>query len=239
MSLLKRLWQVLNSNIFNQVTSSADPEILLEESLLMMQQDLISLRQAIARAVASQTRNHRHYLQHQEQAQSWYNRTQLALMQNYEDLAQSALSRCQDQLQLAQILQQQIIQQERVISQLQQHLQQAEGQIAKIKAQKDLYLTKVNIAQSRLKIQQQDQEIQPTWHKREHQIEALEAENRLSLAQPLDDLERLFRAMEAENDEQLLNNINQNADHPSAWMAKKVKIEEQLRHLRSQLENLE
>jgi phage shock protein A len=239
MGLLKRLWQVLNFNISSQVTSTEDPETLLEETLLRMQQDLIALRQGIARAIASQTRNHRHYLQHQEQAHSWYHRAQLALMQNYEDLAQSALNRCHHQLQLAQILQQQIRQQEKLIDRLRQDLQQAQGQIATIKAQKDLYLARANVAQSRLKIQQLHEEMQPNWVKQEHQIEALEVENSLSLKQPLDDLEKQFRAMETENHEQLLNNINQNSDHSSAWMAKKVKIEEQLRHLRSQLENLE
>ncbi|GEM_PF-1875593 len=146
MGLLQRFWRVLRANFTDWTKQTEDTEQLLEDTLVKVQRELISIRGAIAGAIASEKKNQRHYLQHQEQAQSWYNRVQLALSQQNEDLAQSALSRCRYNLEIAQNLLKQIRQQQRVIENLKQDLTTAEIKINELKFKQDLFLAKTTTA---------------------------------------------------------------------------------------------
>ena len=58
-----------------------------------MQSDLIKLRQAVATAIASQKRIQNQAEQAENQAQTWYQRAELALKKGEEDLAKEASRR--------------------------------------------------------------------------------------------------------------------------------------------------
>lgn len=149
MGLLQRFWRVFRANFTDLSEKTEDIEVLLDDILFQMQQELISIRQAIAGAIASEKRTQRHYLEHQEQAHSWYNRVQLALSQNNKDLAESALSRCYYDLEIAQNLQKQINQQQKIIEKLKQQLATAETKMKELKTKEEgkcLNKTKENLS---------------------------------------------------------------------------------------------
>ncbi|GEM_PF-5893544 len=73
----------------------------------------------------------------------------------------------------------------------------------------------------------------------EEKVWRLETENNLLPEKPLDHLELTFRAMEMENQENLLNNSEQNLMFSSDFSEITVDIEAQLRQIRSELEKLE
>jgi phage shock protein A len=237
MGLLQRFWGVFQRNFLTLKQNTEDPEQLLENTLLKMQRDLISIRQAIAGAIASEKRTQRHYLQHQEQAQSWYHRVNLAVTQNNLDLAQQALSRCRYSLEIAQNLQQQILKQKRIIHELQQNLTVAETELDKVKNKKDLYLARAKNALTAKEIQKINYEFKEgnfieSLGKMEQKVWELESYNELLNQKPLDNLEIQFQTIETEDKIQNpsfnMINLEQNAH-----------IKSELNKIRSELEGLE
>ena len=66
------------------VSRAEDPVKILEQSVADMQSDLIKLRQAVATAIASQKRIQNQAEQAENQAQTWYQRAELALKKGEE-----------------------------------------------------------------------------------------------------------------------------------------------------------
>ena len=244
MGLLKRFWQILNTDIKMVMKTPEDPENILEETLLEMQQELISIRKAIAHSVSSEKKNERHYLEHQQKAKIWYNRAQLALMQNNEHLAQEALRLTYEHLELTKNLQNHRNQQQELIEKLKKDLNIAQVKIEEIKNKKDVYLARESAAEQSLKIQKITYDLKEgnsfkALGKIEEQVWQQEAEIDISEEKTLDNLELQFRAMENSNQEQLLNNINKKQNLTSSFSEIRVTIEEELKQLRSDMENLE
>lgn len=79
MGLFDRAFRVLRANLNGVVSQAEDPEKMLEQTLLEMQDNLMQLRQAVAQAIATQKRTERQSAQAQTLAQEWYNRAELAL----------------------------------------------------------------------------------------------------------------------------------------------------------------
>ena len=53
MGLLDRIGMVVKSNVNAIVTAAEDPEKILEQSIIDMQEDLVQLRQAVAQSMAA------------------------------------------------------------------------------------------------------------------------------------------------------------------------------------------
>jgi len=93
MGLLDRIGMVVKSNVNAMVTAAEDPEKILEQSIIDMQEDLVQLRQAVAQSMAALKRQEQQYNQSASQAQEWEKRAMLALQKGDENLAREALSR--------------------------------------------------------------------------------------------------------------------------------------------------
>ncbi|HEY9805961.1 MAG TPA: PspA/IM30 family protein, partial [Candidatus Obscuribacterales bacterium] len=84
MGLFDRISRVVRSNVNDMVSKAEDPEKILEQSILDMQEDLVQLRQAVASAIASQKRTQQQYNQAQTESNNWQQRAQLALQKGDE-----------------------------------------------------------------------------------------------------------------------------------------------------------
>lgn len=146
MGLLNRIWQVIRANISHLVSQAEDPEKILEQAVLEMQEDLIQLRQAVAQAIATQKRTERQQAQAQSQADEWYRRAQLALQKDDELLAREALSRRQTYLETAKTLQTQLDQQVTIVDQLKRNMIVLESKLTEAKAKKDMYIARARSA---------------------------------------------------------------------------------------------
>ncbi len=93
MGLFDRISRVVRSNLNDIVSNAEDPEKMLEQSVLEMQEDLVQLRQGVAQAIASQKRSEQQYNQAQNEANKWQRNAQLALQKGDESLARQALER--------------------------------------------------------------------------------------------------------------------------------------------------
>jgi phage shock protein A len=71
MGLFDRIGRVVRSNVNDLVNKAEDPEKILDQAVIDMQEDLIQLRQAVAGAIASQKRTEQQFNQNQSQGNSW------------------------------------------------------------------------------------------------------------------------------------------------------------------------
>jgi phage shock protein A len=148
MGLLDRLGRVIRANLNSLISQAEDPEKILEQTVLDMQDDLIQLRQAVAHAIATQKRTERQCAQARTNAEEWYRRAQLGLQKGDELLAREALSRRQTFLQTAQAMQAQIDQQRSIVDQMKSNMRSLEAKLAEAKTKKDMYIARARSAQA-------------------------------------------------------------------------------------------
>jgi len=138
MTLFDRISRVLRANINDLVSKAEDPEKILEQAVTDMQEDLVQLRQAVARVIAEQKRSQMQYDQNQEEAQKWQERAQLAITKGDESLAREALVRKKTHADTAGILKTQLEQQTSQVDTLKRNLIALEGKIQEAKTKKSM-----------------------------------------------------------------------------------------------------
>lgn len=146
--MFERLWRLIRANINSLVSGAEDPEKVLEQTILDMQNDLIQIRQAVATAIATQKRTERQYQQQDLTAQEWYRRAQLALQKGQEDLAREALVRRKTYEQTSQTIKAQLEQQVQIINQLKSNMRLLEDKLAEAKAKKNLFIARARSAEA-------------------------------------------------------------------------------------------
>ena len=204
MSLLKRVWRVIQVNVNSLINESEDPEKVLEEAVMDMQDKLVQMRQAVAGAIATQKRLERQMTQNQLKAQEWYRRAQLALDKGNEELAREALQRRQPYQQYVQTLQIQIEQQNNIIVKLKQDLRSLETKISQAKAKKDMYIARARSAIASQKIQELTGKVSASgysnaFERMEAKVIELEARSEAIANLETDELEQQFAALEDGN----------------------------------------
>lgn len=152
MGLFDRIMRVIRANINSLVGKAEDPEKILEQAVIDMQEDLIQLRQAVAASIATQKRTERQCSQTQSQADEWYRRAQLALQKGDDNLAREALTRRKTYQETAAAMKGQLEQQSAIVNQLKQNMRQLESKIAEAKAKKDLYIARARSAKASEKL---------------------------------------------------------------------------------------
>lgn len=133
MGLFDRVSRVVRSNLNAAVSSAEDPEKILDQAIIDMQEDLVQLRQAVATAIASQKRVQQQHTQAQSEAENWQRRAQLALQKGDENLAREALNRKKVQAETATALKTQLDQQSATVDTLKRNLIALEGKISEAK----------------------------------------------------------------------------------------------------------
>ena len=71
MGLFDRISRVVRANVNDLVSKAEDPEKVLEQAVVDMTEDLVQLRQAVAKAIASQKRTEQQYTQAQSESNKW------------------------------------------------------------------------------------------------------------------------------------------------------------------------
>lgn len=93
MGLMSRAWTVLRSNLNDLISRSEDPEKMLSQIVIDMQQQLGRVKQEVAAAVADEKRLEQQHLAEAEQAKEWERKATLAVEKGQDDLAREALRR--------------------------------------------------------------------------------------------------------------------------------------------------
>ncbi len=153
MGLFDRVSRVVRANLNDLVSKAEDPEKILEQTLIDMQEDLVQMRQAVASAIASQKRTQQQLNQAQTEANNWQQRAQLALQKGDENLAREALLRKKTHTETAAVLKAQLDQQTATVDTLRRNLIALEGKISEAKTKKDMLKARAAAAKANEQLQ--------------------------------------------------------------------------------------
>ncbi len=153
MGLFDRLSRVVRANINDLVSKAEDPEKVLEQAVIDMGEDLVQLRQAVARSIATQKRTEQQYNKNQSEVNTWQQRAQLALSKGDENLAREALVRKKSFADTANSLKTQLDQQTNQVATLKRNLIALESKISEAKTKKDMLRARANAAKANKQLQ--------------------------------------------------------------------------------------
>ena len=205
MGLIDRILRVIRANLNALIGQAEDPEKILEQTVMNMQEDLVQLRQAVAQAIATQKRTQRQAAQAQSNAEEWYRRAQLALQQGNEDMAREALTRRSSYLETDRALTNQIEQQNTVVGRLKKDMQTLESKISELRTKKDMYIARARSAGATQRLNEMLSGVNTNsslnaFERMEEKVLQLEAHNEAIAQLGTDDLQKQFTALEASSD---------------------------------------
>jgi len=200
MGFFDRIWRVIRANLNSLISQAEDPEKILEQTVLDMQEDLIQLRQAVAQAIATQKRTERQYSQAMTTADEWYRRAQLALQKGDDNLAREALTRRKSYQETATVMKTQLDQQVTVVSQLKQNMMKLESKISEAKTKKDLYIARARSAKATQQINEMLGNVgtgsaMAAFERMEEKVLQMEAQAEAVSELGVDDLEKRFEQL--------------------------------------------
>jgi phage shock protein A len=101
MSLLDRVSTLLRANLNDLVEKAEDPERMLKQVVLDMENQLMQVKTQVAIAIADQHLLEKKKAEHELQSAEWRRKAELAVQKGQDDLARAALERALSQDQLA------------------------------------------------------------------------------------------------------------------------------------------
>ena len=153
MGLFDRLSRVVRANLNDMIENAENPEAVLEQAIINMQEDLIQLRQAVARAIAALKRTEQQYNKNQAETNTWQNRAALALSKGDENLAREALIRKKAVAETAAKLKSQLEEQTVQVETLKKNLIALESKISEAKTKKDMLKSRAAAAKANEQLQ--------------------------------------------------------------------------------------
>ncbi|EKQ68966.1 phage shock protein A (IM30), suppresses sigma54-dependent transcription [Leptolyngbyaceae cyanobacterium JSC-12] len=200
MGFFDRIWRVIRANLNSLISNAEDPEKILEQVVLDMQEDLIQLRQAVAQAIATQKRTERQYSQALSTADEWYRRAQLAIQKGDDTLAREALTRRKSYQETATAMKTQLDQQLTVVAQLKQNMMKLENKISEAKTKKDLYIARARSAKATQQINEMLGNVgtgsaMQAFERMEEKVVQMEAQAEAVAELGMDDLEKRFEQL--------------------------------------------
>jgi phage shock protein A len=148
MGLFDRIKRVVSANLNDLVNKAEDPEKMLEQAILEMQEDLVQLRQGVAQSIAAQKRTEKQYNDAQNEINKWQRNAQLALQKGDENLARQALERKKTYTETSAALKASLDQQSGQVESIKRNLIQLESKISEAKTKKDMLKARITTAKA-------------------------------------------------------------------------------------------
>ena len=101
MGIFSRLAQLIKSNLNDLISKSEDPEKMLNQVVLDMNNQLVEAKKQVASSIADEKRLAKQFEQEMAHAAEWERRAMMALRAGNEELAKEALARKKEHDQLA------------------------------------------------------------------------------------------------------------------------------------------
>ncbi|MBD2296215.1 PspA/IM30 family protein [Anabaena sphaerica FACHB-251] len=152
MGLFDRIKRVVGANVNDLINKAEDPEKMLEQAILEMQEDLVQLRQGVAQAIAAQKRTEKQYNDAVNEVNKWQRNAQLALQKGDENLARQALERKKSFTDTSTALKISLDQQNVQVDGIKKNLIQLESKISEAKTKKEMLKARITAAKAQEQI---------------------------------------------------------------------------------------
>src|SRR5215469_357957 len=140
MALLERVSTLIRANINDLVDKAEDPEKMIKQVILDMQNQLLQVKTQVAIAIADQHLLEKKQKENQEKTVEWTRKAELAVSKNQDDLARAALERSLSYKQNAQNFEQQVADQKIEVENLKSALRKLEQKLDEAQAKSDLLI---------------------------------------------------------------------------------------------------
>jgi len=154
MGIFSRLATLLKSNLNDLISRSEDPEKMLEQIVLEMNQQLLEAKKQVAASIADEKRLKKQVEQEKATASEWERRAMLAVRAGDDALAKEALARKSEHSALVLQFQQQWSKQKHSVDQLKLALRALNGKIEEAKRKKSLLIARKKRAEAQRAIQE-------------------------------------------------------------------------------------
>jgi phage shock protein A len=181
MGIFSRLAQLIKSNLNDLISRSEDPEKMLNQIVLDMNNQLVEAKKQVAASIADEKRLAKQYEQEAANAQEWERRAMMALRAGNEALAKEGLSRKREHDELAATYNEQWTKQKAAVDQLKKALRLLSDKIEEAKRKRNVLVARKKRAEAQMAIQEtmsglRDQSAFATFDRMAQKIDQLEAE---------------------------------------------------------------
>ncbi|TVQ27836.1 MAG: PspA/IM30 family protein [Spirochaetaceae bacterium] len=181
MGLFDRFRRVVKSNINDMISKAENPEKMLNQLIVDMNQQLIESKKSVASAIADEKKLERQVNENRSQAAEWERKAMMALKAGKEDLAREALVRKQEYDSYASQLEEQWTAQHESVEKLKESLRGLQQKIDEAQRKKNLLIARSKRADAQKKIQQtvsgmSNSSAFEVFDRMAHRVDQLEAE---------------------------------------------------------------
>jgi phage shock protein A len=181
MGIFSRLAQLIRSNLNDLISRSEDPEKMLNQVVLDMNNQLVEAKKQVAASIADEKRLAKQFEQETANAQEWERRAMMALRAGNEELAKEALGRKREHDELAATFKEQWTKQKTAVDQLKKALRLLNDKIEEAKRKKNVLIARKKRAEAQKAIQEtmsglRDQSAFETFDRMSQKIDQIEAE---------------------------------------------------------------
>ena len=152
MGIFSRLGTLIKSNINDLITKAEDPEKMLGQVLLEMQQQLVEAKKAVAIAIADEKKLQKQYTAETDKSKEWERKAMVAVRAGDDNLARQALARKQEHETIATQFQQQWIAQKQAVEKLKDALRLLNNKIEEAKRKKNILIARKKRAEAQQQI---------------------------------------------------------------------------------------
>jgi phage shock protein A len=152
MGIFARLGSLIKSNINELISRAEDPEKMLNQVLLDMQQQLVEAKKSVAVAIADEKKLQKQYNTEVDKAKEWERKAMVAVRAGDDTLARQALMRKQEHETIAAQFQQQWMAQKAAVDKLKDALRLLNNKIEEAKRKKNILIARKKRAEAQQQI---------------------------------------------------------------------------------------
>ena len=210
MSLLERVTTLVRANLNDLIDQAEDPEKLLKQVILDMENQLLQVKTQVAIAIADEHVLERKRKEYEERVAEWTRRAELAVDKKQDDLARAALQRVESYRELSESFAQQLVDQKAQVENLKSALRNLEQKLTEAQAKADLLVAQHRRARavgkaSDAKMAAGNGSSANAFNRMKHKVAHAEAHSNAKAEIAADDMEDRLAALEKEDRiEQLL-----------------------------------
>jgi len=140
MALLERVATLVRANLNDLIDKAEEPEKMIKQVILDMQNQLLQVKTQVAIAIADQHLLMKKQKENEQSADEWVRKAELAVQKSQDDLARAALERSMTARQVAQSFAEQVADQTTQVENLKSALRKLEMKLAEAQNKSDVLI---------------------------------------------------------------------------------------------------
>jgi len=204
MALLERVRTLIRANLNDLIDKAEDPEKMLKQLILDMENQLMQVKTQVAVSIADQHMLEKKQQENAEKAAEWMHKAEIAVDKKQDDLARAALERHQGYVHLTENFKEQVADQKVQVENLKLALGKLEQKLTEARAKGDLLIAQHRRSRASLKASQARMSMGNTsktaaFDRLQHRVMQSEAVSEAHAEMAEDDLEERLRSLDRED----------------------------------------